>query len=161
MADPCLRSSSREHDLFIHLLVHIFIHLSTWYFFQGYGLKCKSCMVDGGWDECKNHAEVMTCPSGQDRCAKAKAEALVGSKTYTYYVKSCTFENECKEKNCSRIGQAIPNFKKIIKCNVACCKTDLCNDGTGISMVSGFTLFTCAVLALTRSAVSKDWCVGF
>ena len=113
-------------------------------------------MVDGGWDECKNHAEVMTCPPGQDRCAKAKAEALVGSKTYTYYVKSCAFDKECKEKDCSRIGQRIPNFKKIIKCNVACCKTDLCNDGAGISMVSGFTLFTCAVLALTRSAVSKD-----
>ena len=116
----------------------------------------KSCIVDGGWDECKNHAEVMTCPSGQDRCAKGKAEALVGSKTYTYYVKSCAFDKECKEKDCSRIGQRIPNFKKIIKCNVACCKTDLCNDGAGISMVSGFTLFTCAVLALTRSAISKD-----
>ena len=113
-------------------------------------------MVDGGWDECKNYTDVMTCPAGQDRCAKAKAEALVGSKTYTYYVKSCAFDKECKEKNCSRIGQAIPNFKKIIKCNVACCKTDLCNDGAGISIVSGFTLFTCAVLALTRSAISKD-----
>ena len=161
MADSCLCSSSRyrEHDLFIHLLIHIFVHdhLSTNYFFQGYGLKCKSCMVVGGWEECKNYTKVMTCPSGQDPCAiKAKAEALVGNKTYTYYVKSCAFDKECKEKDCSRIGEGIPNFKKIIKCNVACCKTDLCNDGAGISMVSGFTLFICALVALTRSAVSKN-----
>ena len=111
-------------------------------------------MVDIGWDECKNYTNVMTCPSGQDRCAKAKAEALVGSKTYTYYVKSCAFEKECKEKDCSRIGQGIPNFKKIIKCNVACCKTDLCDpvldNGGGISTVGVFTLFACVIVAFTR-----------
>ena len=61
-------------------------------------------MVDGGWDECKNYTDVMTCPAGQDRCAKAKAEALVGNKTYTYYVKSCAFEKECKENDFSRMG---------------------------------------------------------
>ena len=32
-------------------------------------------MVDGGWGECKNYTDVITCPIGQDRCAKAKAEA--------------------------------------------------------------------------------------
>ena len=112
-------------------------------------------MVDGGWDECKNYTDVMTCPAGQDRCAKAKAEALVGSKTYTYYVKSCAFDKECKDKICGRIDPGIPHLK-ITKCDSACCKTNLCNDGAGISIVSGFTLFTCAVLALTRSAVSKD-----
>ena len=111
-------------------------------------------MVDGGWDECKNHAEVMTCPPGQDRCAKAKAEALVGSKTYTYYVKSCAFDKECKDNDCSRIGRRIPNFKKIIKCNSACCKTDLCDpvldNGAGISTVGVFTLFACVIVAFTR-----------
>ena len=61
-------------------------------------------MVDGGWDECKNYTDVISCPSGQDRYAKAKAEALVGNKTYTYYVKSCAFEKECKENVCSRMG---------------------------------------------------------
>ena len=61
-------------------------------------------MVDGGWDECKNYTDVMTCPAGQDRCAKAKAEALVGNKTCSYHVKSCAFEKECKENDCSRMG---------------------------------------------------------
>ena len=61
-------------------------------------------MVDGGWDECQKNTDVISCPSGQDRCAKAKAEALVGNKTYTYYVKSCAFEKECKENDCSRMG---------------------------------------------------------
>ena len=61
-------------------------------------------MVDSGWDECPKNTNVMTCPSGQDRCAKAKAEALVGNKTYTYYVKRCAFEKECKENDCSRMG---------------------------------------------------------
>ena len=111
-------------------------------------------MVDRGWDECKKNTDVMTCPSGQDRCAKAKAEALVGNKTYTYYVKSCAFDKECKDKDCSRIGQGIPNFKKIIKCKVACCKTDLCDpvldNGAGISTVGVFTLFACVIVAFTR-----------
>ena len=61
-------------------------------------------MVDGGWDECQKNTDVISCPSGQDRCAKAKAEALDGSKTYTYYVKSCAFEKKCKENVCSRMG---------------------------------------------------------
>ena len=61
-------------------------------------------MVDGGWDECQKNTDVISCPSGQDRCAKAKAEALDGNKTYTYYVKSCAFEKERKENDCSRMG---------------------------------------------------------
>ena len=68
-------------------------------------------MVDGGWDECKNYTDVISCPSGQDRCAKAKAEALVGKKTYTYYVKSCAFEKECKENVCSRMGGGVVSKK--------------------------------------------------
>ena len=61
-------------------------------------------MVDGGWDECQKNTDVISCPSGQDRCAKAKAEALVGNKTCSYHVKSCAFEKECKENDCSRMG---------------------------------------------------------
>ena len=61
-------------------------------------------MVDGRWDECQKNTDVISCPSGQDRCAKAKAEALDGNKTYTYYVKSCAFEKECKENVYSRMG---------------------------------------------------------
>ena len=49
-------------------------------------------------------SQVISGPPGQDRCAKAKAEALVGNKTYTYYVKSCAFEKECKENYFSRMG---------------------------------------------------------
>ena len=75
--------------------------------------------------------------------------------TYTFYLKSCASEKECQDKNCGRINPGIPNLK-IKKCDSACCKTNRCNDGAGISMVSGFTLFTCALLALTRSAISKD-----
>ena len=112
------------------------------------------CEADRGWDECKNYTDVITCPIGQDRCAKAKAEALVGNKTYTYYVKGCAFDKECKDNDCSRIGQRIPNFKKIIKCNSACCKTDLCDpvldNGAGISTVGVFTLFACVIVAFMR-----------
>ena len=89
-----------------------------------------------------------------------KVDTVAGNMTYTFYVKTCAFEKECKDKICGRIDPGIPHLK-ITKCDSACCKTNLCNDGAGISIVSGFTLFTCAVLALTRSAVSKDWCVGF
>ena len=56
-------------------------------------------MVDGGWDECQKNTDLISCPSGQDRCAKAKAEALVGNKTCSYHVKSCAFEKECKEND--------------------------------------------------------------
>ena len=102
----------------------------------------------------KKNTDVITCPSGQDRCAKAEAEALVGNKIFTYYVKNCAFENECKRNNCSRIGRGIPEFKKIIKCNSAFCKTDLCDpvldNGAGISTVGVLTMFACAIVAFTR-----------
>jgi len=112
-------------------------------------------MVKGGWDECKKIEVEIACSSGQDRCAKAKVDTVAGNMTYTFYVKSCAFEKECKDKNCGRIDPGIPNLT-IKKCDSACCKTNLCNDGAGISMVSSFTLFTCALVALTRSVVSKD-----
>ena len=96
----------------------------------------------------------MTCESGQDRCAQAEAEVLVGNNTSTYYVKNCVSEKECKENDCSRMGQGIANLKKIIKCNGACCKTDLCDPvldkGAGISTVGVFTLFACVIVAFTR-----------
>ena len=82
-------------------------------------------------------------------------DTVAGNMTYTFYVKTRAFEKECKDKNCSLIDPGIPNLK-ITKCDSACCKTDLCNDGARVSMVSGFTLFTCALVALTRWAVSKD-----
>lgn len=112
-------------------------------------------MVKGGWDECKKIEEEITCPSGQDRCAKTKVDTMAGNMTYTFYVKSCASAKECQDKNCGRINPGIPNLK-IKKCDSACCKTNRCNDGAGISMVSGFTLFTRALVALTRSVISKD-----
>ena len=146
----------RHHLPSIHLFVHLFIKLFCCFFFnQGFGLQCKYCMVKGGWDECKKIEEEITCPSGQDRCAKAKVDTMAGNMTYTFFVKSCASEKECQDKNCGRINPGIPNLK-IKKCDSACCKTNRCNDGAGISMVSGFTLFTCALAALTRSVVSKD-----
>lgn len=112
-------------------------------------------MVEGGCDECKKIEEEISCPSGKDRCAKAKVDTFAGNMTYTFYVKSCASEKECQDKNCGRINPGIPNLK-IKKCDSACCNTNRCNDGAGISIVSGFTLFTCALVALTSSMVSKD-----
>ena len=67
-------------------------------------------MVDCGRDECqkkkKNSPDRRLFLVHLVRIAapRRKAEALVGNKTYTYYVKSCAFEKECKENYFSRMG---------------------------------------------------------
>ena len=58
----------------------------------------------------------------QDRCAKVYAKAEISGVTTEAFVKGCATSSDCSEKNCKKI---VPSGK-IIKCEIDCCKKDLC-----------------------------------
>ena len=93
------------------------------FFLLGYALKCNECVSLKSWDDCKNKTKVVTCLDSQDRCGKADIKAESSGVTGEVFVKGCATSSECSEKNCKKFSPS----GKITKCEVECCKGDLCN----------------------------------
>ncbi|CAH3140021.1 unnamed protein product, partial [Porites lobata] len=112
---------------------------------HGYALKCYQCASLKSWDDCKNSALQVNCSDSQDRCGKAviKAESSVSSAEG--FAKGCLESSECSADTCKGIYPSV----KITKCEINCCKGDLCN-GAKVPMVSAIMLLSCAIVAFAR-----------
>ena len=83
----------------------------------------------------------------QDRCAKVYVKAEISGVTQEAFGKGCATSSDCSAKNCKKIVSS----GKIIKCEIDCCKKDLCN-GAKVPMVSAIILLSCAIIAFARQA---------
>ena len=115
------------------------------FFLPGYALKCNECFSLKSWDDCKNKTKVVTCLDSQDRCGKADIKAESSGVTGEVFVKGCATSSECSEKNCKKFSPS----GKITKCEVECCKGDLCNRAQ-VPMVSAIMLLACAIVGFAR-----------
>ena len=114
-------------------------------FLPGYALKCNECSSDKSWNDCKDSKKEVTCSDGEDRCGKADIKAESSGVTGEVFVKGCVTSSECSEKNCKKFSPS----GKITKCEVECCKGDLCN-GAQVPMVSAIMLLACVILGFAR-----------
>ena len=80
----------------------------------------------------------------QDRCGKADVKAESSAATVEGFAKGCATSSDCSAKNCKSIYSSL----KITKCEINCCKGDLCN-GAQVPMVSAIMLLACAILAFS------------
>ena len=112
------------------------------FFFPGYALKCYQCVSIKSWDDCKSSTKEVTCSGSQDRCGKADVKAESSAATIEGFTKGCANSSDCSAKNCKSIYPSV----KITKCEIDCCKGDLCN-GAQVPMVSAIMLLACAILA--------------
>ena len=115
------------------------------FFLPGYALKCNECFSLKSWDDCKNKTKVVTCLDSQDRCGKADIKAESSGVTGEVFFKGCASSSECSEKNCKKFYPS----GKITKCEVECCKGDLCN-GAQVPMVSAIMMLACAIVGFAR-----------
>ena len=99
------------------------------------------------WDDClqKKSTKEVTCLDSQDGCAKVYVKAEISGVTTEAFGKGCATSSDYSEKNCKKI---VPPGK-IIKCEIDCCKKDLCN-GAKVPMVSAIILLSCAIIAFGR-----------
>ena len=106
------------------------------FFLPGYALS---------WDDCKNNTEEVSCSDSEDRCGKFDIKAETSGVTDEVFLKGCTTSSKCSEKNCKKFAPSA----KITKCEVNCCKGDLCN-GAQVPMVSAIMLLACAIVGFAR-----------
>ncbi|CAH3165230.1 unnamed protein product [Porites evermanni] len=111
----------------------------------GYALKCNQCLFTKSWDDCKNNTEEVSCSDSDDRCVKFHIKAETSGVTDEVFAKGCTTSSKCREKNCKKFAPSA----KITKCEVNCCKGDLCN-GAQVPMVSAIMLLACAIVGFAR-----------
>lgn len=81
----------------------------------------------------------------EDRCVKADIKAEKSGVSGEVFVKGCATSSQCSEKNCKKFSPLM----KITKCEVDCCKGDLCN-GAQVPMVSAIMLLACAIVGFAR-----------
>lgn len=119
--------------------------------FPGYALKCNQCFSLKSWDECNNTTEQVSCTEGQDRCVTQEVNSESSGKTAKLFVKGCTTSSLCSlgEKSCRPTDPSA----KITKCEVDCCKGDLCiaadsgaNNGAQELMVIAIMLLSCTIV---------------
>ena len=124
-------------------------------YFQAYSLKCNLCFSVESWDDCKNTTEETTCMDGFDRCLTQEVKSESPQKTDKFFLKGCAISSLCSlgSKNCRPTDPSA----KITKCEVDCCKGDLCNaadkgadNGAKLPIVSAIMLLACAFAAFPR-----------
>ena len=115
------------------------------FFLPGYALKCYQCISSESWDDCKNNTEEVSCSDSEDRCGKFDIKAETSGVTDEVFLKGCTTSSKCSEKNCKKFAPSA----KITKCEVNCCKGDLCN-GAQVPMVSAIMMLACAIVGFAR-----------
>ena len=87
----------------------------------------------------------LTCPDAEDRCGKEDVKGEISGKTSETFAKGCAKSSDCSAKNCKKGNPSV----KITKCEIDCCKGDLCN-GAKAPMVSFIMLLSCAIVAFAR-----------
>ena len=87
------------------------------------------------------------CPDGWDRCAKqdVKGEIISGEPNSELFAKGCAKSSACSAKNCTQDNPSV----NITKCELDCCKGDLCN-GAEAPMLSAIMLLSSAIVAFAR-----------
>ncbi|KAM7448763.1 hypothetical protein ABFA07_003262 [Porites harrisoni] len=115
------------------------------YISVGYALKCNQCISTKSWDDCKNNTEEVSCSDSEDRCVKFDIKAESSGVADEVFAKGCATSSKCSEKNCKKFAPSA----KITKCEVNCCKGDLCN-GAQVPMVSAIMLLACAIVGFAR-----------
>ena len=130
----------------ITLLVFLYYFCICLYF-TAYALKCNECLSTKSWDDCKNMTTEATCEDGWDRCLTEEVKSESPDKTVKLFLKGCATSSLCSlgSKNC----RPTESSAKITKCEVDCCKGDLCN-GAQVPMVSAIMLLACAIVAFAR-----------
>ena len=116
------------------------IDLRDCFFFPGYALKCYQCFSYKSWDDCKDSTIQVNCSNNQNLCGKENVKAGI----HDLYAKGCANSSVCIP-NCQKRNPSV----KITKCEVDCCKGDLCN-GAKVPMVSAIMLLSCAIVAFAR-----------
>ena len=106
-----------------------------------YGLKCYQCFSQKSWDECASNKKVMTCSSGADRCGTAHVEGEVGGVTVSVYGKGCSTSSVCNSDSCKRFVS--DPSTKITKCEIDCCRGDLCNIAKLPTPMHGLKCYQC------------------
>ena len=134
---------------------YLFIFFNICLYFQAYSLKCNLCFSVESWDDCKNTTEETTCMDGFDRCLTQEVKSESPQKTDKFFLKGCAISSLCSlgSKNCRPTDPSA----KITKCEVDCCKGDLCNaadkgadNGAKLPIVSAIMLLACAFAAFPR-----------
>ena len=116
------------------------IDLRDCFFFPGYALKCYQCFSYKSWDDCKDSTIQVNCSNNQNLCGKENVKGGI----LDLYAKGCANSSVCIP-NCQKRNPSV----KITKCEVDCCKGDLCN-GAKVPMVSAIMLLSCAIVAFAR-----------
>lgn len=134
----------------IRLIVSFFFNICL--YFQAYSLKCKLCFSAESWDDCKNTTKETTCTDDFDRCVTQEGKSESPQKTVKLFAKGCATSSLCRlgQLNCRPTEPST----KITKCEVICCKGDLCNgddneadNGAKVPIVSAIMLLACAFVA--------------
>ncbi|KAL9954168.1 hypothetical protein ACROYT_G041669 [Oculina patagonica] len=100
-------------------------------------LVCYTCSTTISWNACATTSQ--TCHPAFDRCGKVYTK--VGD--VETFAKKCLLKKQCvKEANTTCKAAT-----KTMECEVHCCDTDGCNDGSTFH-ISGILLLTCALAYL-------------
>lgn len=124
--------------------------ISQFYLFRPFtDKKFKKCYQCTSMEECEM-AKPKVCDNEDDRCYKISTDVThkdsnVQLKTYS---KGCATKNQCDNKDAHLFHQTCSNDKDST-CDMTCCEDDMCNAGSN-AVVSAFTLFACALLAVVR-----------
>ena len=81
----------------------------------------------------------------EDRCGKANVKEESSVEADEVFSKGCATSSQCSAKDCKLNDPSV----KITKCEINCCKGDLCN-GAKVPMVSAIMLLSCAIVAFAR-----------
>ena len=81
----------------------------------------------------------------QDRCGKGDEKFESSGVTKEAFGKGCITSSDCSGDICNWKDPSV----KITKCEIDCCKGDLCN-GAKVPMVSAIMLLSCAIVAFAR-----------
>ncbi|KAM7448762.1 hypothetical protein ABFA07_003261 [Porites harrisoni] len=114
-------------------------------FSVSYALKCYECFSLKSWDDCKNSTKEVTCLDSQDRCGKGDEKFQSSGVTKEAFGKGCITSSDCSGDICNWNDPSV----KITKCEIDCCKGDLCN-GAKVPTVSAIMLLSCAIVAFAR-----------
>ena len=87
----------------------------------------------------------VNCSDSEDHCAKEDVKAEISGQATEGFGKGCAKSSDCSAKNCKNVNPSV----KITKCEIDCCKGDLCN-GAKVPMVSAIMLLSCAIVAFAQ-----------
>ncbi|KAK3718983.1 hypothetical protein QZH41_013150 [Actinostola sp. cb2023] len=119
----------------------------NWFFLSNIvnALKCYACLATDDWSKCNDVKKEETCSSSISHCLKADVSVKGDGVDTNSYLKVCS--DSCDVKTLSQCNKKQEGMT--IKCNISCCKGDLCNGGS-LPLASSIIIVACALFyALT------------